>query len=141
VTFVDASAWVALFDARDGHHDEASTYYRLLIDDLDEPIVTSNWMVYEALFVVKSHAGYESMYELRRSLSQRVGITVVRVSEQAEQEAIDLFIDPAYRNRRWSVVDCANVVIANEHGCQDFFAFNPRGYPELCGRYGIQVVP
>jgi predicted nucleic acid-binding protein len=138
---VDASAWVALFDARDGHHEEASMYYRLLIEDLDEPIVTSNWTVYEALSVVKNHAGHDSMYELRRSLSQRVGITVIRVSEQAEQEAVSLFIDPAYRNRRWSVVDCANVVIASESGCQDFLAFNPRDFPELCGYYGIHEVP
>lgn len=141
MTFVDASAWVAPFDARDGHHEEASEYYHLLIEHLDEPIVTSNWTVYEALSVVKNHASYESMYELRRLLYEGAGILVVRVSEDAEEEAVNLFASPVYRTRRWSVIDCANVVVARQNRCQEFFAFNPRDYPELCGRYGISVVP
>ena len=114
MTFVDASAWVALFDARDGHHEEAGEYYRLLIEDLDELIVTSNWTVYEALSVVKSHAGYENMHELMQLLYQGVGMTVAMVSEEAEMEAVNLFANPVYRNKRWSVVDCANVVTANQ---------------------------
>ncbi|MFQ5934081.1 MAG: type II toxin-antitoxin system VapC family toxin [Dehalococcoidia bacterium] len=140
MVFVDASAWVALFDSRDEHHEEAKEYWHLLIEELDLPISTSNWTVYEAYTVVKSHAGYRQMIELKNLLDWTT-ISVTTVTDEDEQDALRVFTDRAYRNKGWSVVDCANVVLAGRIGCEEFFAFNPRDYPQLCGLYGLKVAP
>jgi predicted nucleic acid-binding protein len=54
--FVDASAWVAFFNRRDGHHAEARERMAQLLR-AGTPLVTSTWTTYEAITIMRSKLG------------------------------------------------------------------------------------
>lgn len=138
MTFIDASAWIAIFNPRDQWHEKARDYYEFLVD-FDEILVTSNWTLYEALNRIKQ-VRYQLMIDLL-DMGQRNLITIVKVNEAEENEALQLFVRPEYQSRGWSVIDCVNVICARNKNCGTLFHFNPRDYPELCSLYEIQAEP
>ncbi|MFQ5901465.1 MAG: type II toxin-antitoxin system VapC family toxin [Thermodesulfobacteriota bacterium] len=61
--FVDASAWIALYHKRDKYHKQAWKVYENILDK-GIRIVTTNWVAYEALSLLKSRASYNAAKSL-----------------------------------------------------------------------------
>ncbi len=134
--FVDASAWVAVTNAKDRYHDEATRVYRRLLRSA-VPLITTTWTSYEALTIVKARLGYNQAALLWQRMQRPSVVDLVAVDERIEAEALELFWE--YKDKDWGVVDCASLVVMDGTGCRQAFAFD-RHFIEASQQYGFSLV-
>jgi uncharacterized protein len=134
--FIDASAWVALGNKRDQYHTQAATLYDQILDE-QLARITSTWVIYEALSILKSRAGYKTAEKLWERVNDPEVTQFVRVDEAIEDEALDLFFD--HRDKDWGVVDCSSLIIMNKLGCQMAFAFD-RHFSQAAKQYAFAIL-
>ncbi|OGQ77812.1 MAG: hypothetical protein A3F90_19295 [Deltaproteobacteria bacterium RIFCSPLOWO2_12_FULL_60_19] len=134
--FVDASAWVAIINAKDSNHTQAASVYRRLLQS-SVPLITSTWTAYEALTIVKTKLGYSQAERLWQRLQRLSVIDLVTVDERIEAEALELFW--GYTDKDWGVVDCASLVVMDGTGCRQAFAFD-RHFVEASHQYGFSIL-
>ncbi len=134
--FVDASAWVAITNRKDAFHEEALRLFRRLLQS-KTPLITSTWTAYEALTIVKTRLGYSQAEKLWERIRRPSIVELVAVDERIEAEALELFWQ--YRDKDWGVVDCASLVVMDEAGCNQAFAFD-RHFVEASQQYGFSIV-
>lgn len=134
--FVDASAWVALLNPTDKWHTMASSIYRRLIDERIT-MITTNWMLYEALSVLKARGGLYRAEELWNNVMESDLVQVIRITEQIEEAGLDIFF--RYRDKPWGVVDCISFVVMREIECFEAFAFD-RHFAEAAQQMGFKVL-
>ncbi|MBI2862580.1 MAG: type II toxin-antitoxin system VapC family toxin [Chloroflexi bacterium] len=133
--FVDASAWVAAFYARDDHHERSRDIW-LAATGGDWPLVTSNWTLYEALTVLRSRASYQHAQQLW-AFVQESAVTIVDAKE-VEDEALRLFW--RYKEHTFSVVDCANFLVIRDRRCPKVFAFDDNHFGPAAGLFGFELL-
>lgn len=134
--FVDASAWVAILNGKDRYHDEAVRIYRRLLQSLT-PLITSTWTAYEALTIVKTRLGYTQAERLWEIIQRPSVVDLVKIDEHVEAEALELFWE--YKDKDWGVVDCSSLVVMEETGCRQAFAYD-RHFVEASQQYGFALV-
>ena len=134
--FVDASAWVAITNAKDRYYDEAIRVYRRLLRSLT-PLVTSTWTAYEALTIVKTRLGYSQAERLWQLVQRPSVVDLIRVDERVEAGALELFWE--YRDKDWGVVDCASLVVMEAVRCHQAVAFD-RHFVDASQQYGFSLV-
>ncbi|MBI3001624.1 MAG: PIN domain-containing protein [Deltaproteobacteria bacterium] len=134
--FADASAWVAITNTKDRYHAEATGVYRRLLQSA-VPLITSTWTAYEALTIVKTKLGYSQAERLWQRIQRPSVVDLVTVDERMEAEALEFFWK--YKDKDWGVVDCASLVIMDEVGCRQAFAFD-RHFIEASQQYGFSLV-
>ena len=134
--FVDASAWVAITNAKDSFHTQAVRVYRRLLQSA-VPLITSTWTAYEALTIVKTKLGYSQAERLWQRLQRASVVDLVTVDNMIEAEALELFW--RYKDKDWGVVDCASLVVMDGSGCRQAFAFD-RHFVEASSQYGFSLV-
>lgn len=135
--FVDASGWVAAWNRRDQYYDVA----RSLLDaclDREIELVTTNWTAYEALSLLQSRTGADRAAELWGILTDKEAVTLLDVTPEIERRALGLFC--GYRDKTWSGVDCASLVVMEELGCRQVIAFD-RHFVEASRQRGLEVLP
>jgi predicted nucleic acid-binding protein len=113
--FIDAGFWIALFNRRDEHYDEARTTWRQVIRARWSAI-TTNWTLYEALTYFNCRLGRYDIAVAALDLVSTSSV-IIRVEETLlENRSLEIF----YRNadKRWSVFDCANFACIEQHQCQ-----------------------
>jgi len=59
MVIVDASAWIALYHKRDNYHQSAWIVYEQSLNEARK-FLTSNWVAYEALTILKSRSSYKA---------------------------------------------------------------------------------
>ena len=133
--FVDASAWVAITNRTDRVHGEALRIYHRLLRS-QTPLMSSTWTAYEAVTIVKTKLGYSQAERLWQRMLQPSVVTLIKVDEGIEEEALGLFW--SFRDKDWGVVDCASLRIIEETGCQQVFAFD-RNFTEASKQYGFSL--
>jgi predicted nucleic acid-binding protein len=119
--FVDASGWIAGANRRDTYHDAARPILDACFAD-GVHLITTNWTAYEAISIVKSRAGLEGAEKLWSLLQNPQAVEFVRVTEEIEAAALDLFF--RYRDKNWGVVDCASLVVMERLGCRQALAYD-----------------
>ncbi len=134
--FVDASAWVAITNKRDRHHNEALRVYGGLLRSV-VPLITSTWTAYEALTIVKTRLGYNQAERLWERIQRPSVVDLVTVDERIEAEALELFWE--YKDKDWGVVDCASLVVMDGTDCRQAFAFD-RHFVEASQQYGFSLI-
>lgn len=134
--FVDASAWVAITNRKDRFHDEALRVFRRLLQSRT-PLITSTWTAYEALTIVKTRLGYSHAEQLWERMQRPSVVELVAVDERVEAEALELFWQN--KDKDWGVVDCASLVVMDESGCRQAFAFD-RHFVQASQQYGFSLV-
>lgn len=131
--FIDASAWVALADARD----HEAPRMRVLMADLRRKhaqFATTNWTLYEAL-AVSQRAGKGAAIDLHRRALRLARL--VFVSHEEEREALRRFLD--WDDKYASVVDHANVLVASRQRCDAIVSFDSDFVP-LAGAAGLTLL-
>lgn len=135
--FVDASAWLAITNRRDQLHSVARSFLDLCLGRRVR-LATTNWTAYEALSMLKSRAGWEQATHLRSLLDDSRAVDLVRVTEEIELRALDLFF--AYRDKTWGVVDCASLIVMEDLGCRQAFGFDHH-FVEASRQRGFEAAP
>ena len=134
--FVDASAWVAITNRKDRNRGDAVKIFQRLLST-QTALVTTNWTVYEALTIVKSHLGFSQAERLWQRITSRAVVELVAVDEQIETDALDLFW--RYQDKTWGVVDCSSLVVMQAVGSRSAFAYD-KHFVKASRQFGFTVV-
>ncbi|MBI2237244.1 MAG: PIN domain-containing protein [Actinobacteria bacterium] len=131
-TFVDTSAFFALFVAEDEHHDRAAHWFRRVAAEGEERLVTHNYVVVESVSLVHRRLGAALT---RMFLEDVLPACEVRfVQEPLHTRATSAFL--AGLGRRPSFVDRVSFEMMREARIRQAFAFDPD-----FAREGFETVP
>lgn len=136
MVFIDASAWIALYHKRDKYHkSDWLTYEQLL--NRSRKFLTTNWVVYEAITILKSRASYEAAKTLWDILQDPELSQVVHIDRELENKAVDIFW--SYQDKRWGVVDCSSMLLMEREKCSLAFGYD-RHFVEATKQYGFTML-
>lgn len=122
--FVDSSAWIALLNARDQHHDEAKTIF----DSLPQRrmrIITTDYVIDETITRLRydsSHSEAVKFLNFIDSIEQQGLLTIVSIDSSLFQEARRLFVQ--LDSASLSFTDCASFAVCQKHEIVESFAFD-----------------
>ncbi len=136
MVFVDASAWIALYHKRDKYHEPAWVIYEQLLSQARK-FLTSNWVAYEAISILKSRASYGAAKTLWDILQDTELSQVVYIDRKLEEGAVDLFW--RYQDKRWGVVDCTSILLMEREKCSVAFGYD-RHFIEATRQYGFTLL-
>lgn len=119
--FIDASTWIALYHKRDKYHEPAWVIYEQLLSQARK-FLTSNWVAYEAISILKSRASYGAAKTLWDILQDTELSQVVYIDRKLEEGAVDLFW--RYQDKRWGVVDCTSILLMEREKCSVAFGYD-----------------
>lgn len=117
-TFVDTSAWYALLDGGDPHHDAAARHWGDLLST--ESVVTHSYVLVETLALVQARLGVAAVETFVNELSAPA--EVVRIDRELHQRAITALL--AARRRRISFVDWTSFEVMRQRGIGTAFVFD-----------------
>ncbi|MFN7948481.1 MAG: PIN domain-containing protein [Blastocatellia bacterium] len=122
--FVDTSAWDAIADSVDQHHEEAL----LLKEEIagNYSLATTTFVLDELWTLLLLNAGYQRTVEFKKSLDilADAGILeVVHVSEEMIRDAWAVF-ERFNVDKQWSFTDCVSYVVMKQQGISEAFAFD-----------------
>lgn len=131
---VDASALVPFVVREDQWHPALRRTLIVLRSAGAPAFLTTNWTLYEALAVSRRRGAATSarLHDLVRGT-----MNVVAVPAGVEAEALDRFL--SWRDKLASVVDHANLLVAQRFGCEAILSFDVDFVP-LVRSAGIRLI-
>lgn len=117
--FVDTSFWVAVYRARDPHHDPAR---RLFLEHQRSQLVTTNHVRGETWTYLRSRAGHAHAARYLDLTEPSAALRVVHVSEALEVRAVAWL--KARDEREYSFVDATSFVVMRQQGIARVLAFD-----------------
>ena len=119
--FVDTSAFYALLDSDDSNHRKAKEEWSDLLNDLDNTLVTTNYVVIESFALAQNRLGLEAARGLQEDLLSLVNIEWT--DAETHKAGVSAFL--AASRRRLSLVDCVSLELMRTLGIKTSFAFDP----------------
>lgn len=119
--FVDTGAWVAISVEDDERHCRAKAEWERLIAHRAQ-LVTSNYIIDEAITTVRGFAGHAKAAELGERLFRSRLIRRLRIDEGLEQRAWALF--KKYADQVFSFTDCTSFAVMEAERIEKAFAFD-----------------
>jgi predicted nucleic acid-binding protein len=132
--FLDASAIVPLQVQSDQWYEASERVMRALRAQRGVHYVTTNWTLYEAVSLARRSSAAQSVALFARmvQLSQIVGVT-----REIELAAVDRFL--RWTDKGASVVDHANLLVAESHRCEAILSFD-RDFIPLAAAAGLRIL-
>jgi predicted nucleic acid-binding protein len=124
--FIDQSAFQAYLDSHDPRHIKARSLF-LELDDLERPLVTTNFIVFEIHDWLRDQAGYDSAQFFLNAIEktlQKGLLSVLPIHEEFEHDARELLLE--YPEHEFSLVEALTVAVVGRHQIQRVFSFNPK---------------
>lgn len=120
MVYLDTSSFLAVMDADDKFHEEASGIWKSLVESGTQ-LVCSNYVVVETSALLQRRLGVEAL----RSFYTNVwsGLTVIWIDNDAHLAGAEAVL--AARRRSLSLVDCISFIVARRAGIEKVFAFDP----------------
>ena len=120
--FIDTGALVALYDSHDQYAPKAQDVAKTLSKS-KVVLVTSNFVVDEALTLILKRAGYKRALKFGQALLEKERIKVVNIDENLQQEAWEVFKE-YNKDKNWSFTDCTSFVVMKGLGIEEVFTFD-----------------
>ncbi len=120
--FVDTGAWIALLNQRDRYHDRARSFQRELSRGAYGRIITTDYVLAEAVTYLRLHAAGDSAQEFRRGVVQSDSLQVVWTSPERFWEAWQRLENR--RDKDWSFTDCLSFVTMESLNIRVAFGFD-----------------
>lgn len=119
--FIDTSALLAVLDADDDCHPEASPVWERIISSDSETFLTTNYVVLELFAVVQRRLGMKAV----RTLDQGIlpVVTVEWVTPEDHRSGVSALLVSG--RRRLSLVDTVSFTVMRRLGLVKCFAFDP----------------
>jgi predicted nucleic acid-binding protein len=133
--FVDASAWIAFMNGKDGNHRAAMETLSRLLDE-GAHLTTTTWAAYEALSLIKTRVGHEAAKKLWDMLNKNS--LLIKVNGEIEAAGLKLFF--GYKDKTWGVTDCTSIALMQLLGYSQAFAFDEH-FVEAGKQSGFEVIP
>lgn len=118
---VDSSAYMALTERRDGHHQQARTILPQL-QRARRPLVTTNFVVAEAHALILQRSGRDVAARFLSELRASPATTIIRVTPEDEDRAITIVV--TYADKDFSLTDALTFAVMERLGITDAFAFD-----------------
>jgi len=116
--FVDTSAWYATIDKNDRDHMAAFAK----IQNLDHPLVTSNYIFDETLTLLKTRLNSTIAIQFGQKLWNQEVATLIRITEEDEARAWAIFRQ--YEDKGFSFTDCTSFTLMERLEVNTIFAFD-----------------
>jgi predicted nucleic acid-binding protein len=116
--FVDTSAWYATIDKNDRDHMAAVAK----IQNLDHPLVTSNYIFDETLTLLKTRLNSAIAIQFGQKLWNQEVATLIRITEEDEARAWAIFRQ--YEDKGFSFTDCTSFALVERLEVNTIFAFD-----------------
>ena len=122
--FVDTSAWCAIEDKDDVHHEEAL----LFKDEIAGTcvLVTTNYVLDETYTLLRLNLGYERTMAFHSAIEQMASgdiLRIVQISEPLGEEAWKVF-EQFNTDKEWSFTDCTSYAVMKHLNISEAFAFD-----------------
>jgi predicted nucleic acid-binding protein len=132
--FVDSSAWIALLDERDGYHRPARAIQRELLRGDHGRLVTTDYVLDEAVTYLRLHGSAALTGEFREIVSGSESVHVVWTTPERFWAAWDTLLGRP--DKRWSLTDCLSFVTMKSLAIHRAFGFDP-GFRQA----GFELIP
>lgn len=120
--FVDASAWIALFDKYDPYYQRAVAYWKEL-QRQQRKLITSDYILDEAYTLIRRGRGSLPMAIALHDLVENSSVVeIVSINETLRQDAWQLFV--TYTDKVISFTDCTCFAIMKQRGLFEAFSFD-----------------
>lgn len=122
--FVDTSAWCAIEDRDDTHHNEALQFKDEVAGTC--VLVTTNYVLDETYTLLLLNIGHQKTVDFHSTIEQmaRVGILhIQQISEALGEETWKIF-ERFNTDKEWSFTDCASYVVMKQLEIREAFAFD-----------------
>jgi predicted nucleic acid-binding protein len=121
VIYIDTSAFYAVMDHDDKFHKQAkATWTEILSEELNEQLLTSNYVLVECFALLQSRLGLPAARTFQEDILPVVQIHWV--SQEDHTSAIQTVL--AAGRRRLSLVDCSSFLVMRRLGTHTAFAFD-----------------
>jgi len=121
VIFVDTSAFLARYLARDQNHRAASEVWRRLETE-EERLLTSNFVLDELFTLLARRSSYAYSARRARVVMASRRLEILRPDEEIEIAALDLF--EKFADQKISFTDCTSFALMRSKGLRRVFAFD-----------------
>jgi uncharacterized protein len=119
--FVDTSAWVALADKDDAHHQRAVSVYPSLLKT-QRSLVTSNLVKAETYIVILNELGHPSALHFLERIKTSPRILKVHSTPEIEAEAEEIL--SKYSDQDFSYTDAVSFAIMKRQKIRKAFSFD-----------------
>lgn len=122
--FVDTSAWIALSNQRDRHHDDASAIYSTLAQRNAQLLMT-DYVIDETITRLRydvSHATAVQFLNFVEHAEETDVLTIVEIDATLFREAKRLFRQ--YADATLSFTDCTSFAVCQTHRIFEAYAFD-----------------
>lgn len=119
--FVDASAWIALTEADDKHHEEAKKAYSRAIQDYDK-FVSTNLIIAESHALIRRDLGHLPSIQFLDGTKKSLRVVYVYSSEDLEEEAMKSL--RKYKDHAFSYADAVSFAVMKQRGITDVFTYD-----------------
>ena len=122
--FVDTSAWDALADSGDPHHETALLFRNDIAGNCK--LLVTNYIFDELYTLLLMNLGYQQTIHFKRQLEMLIEnnlLQVVWVSKELETEAWTIF-EQFNADKCWSFTDCVSYAVMRQLGIYEVFAFD-----------------
>ena len=117
--FTDTSAFYALMDRSDQHHEQARDHFGMLLENEYE-LTTSNYVVVETTALLQNRLGFGAADLWYRDI---LGIVDVLWIEPLSHElAFELWL--SLGRRKLSLVDCTSFIVMRQHKIGSVYGFD-----------------
>lgn len=117
--YIDTSAFYAIMDRSDGHHDQARHIWLNLVEN-ENSLHTSNYVVVETTALLQNRLGFEAANLWYQNVMGIVDILWVDCA--VHQTAYELWL--GLGRRKLSLVDCVSFVIMRSYDIETVFGFD-----------------
>ena len=120
--FIDSSAFLALEDESDEHHEEAIRFrdHDLLSGNYE--FITTSYILDETLTLIRSRLGILPSINFSKKIRKSQIVKILSVTKEEEEKALDLF--EKYDDKTFSFTDCISFVMMQDLGIHEAFTFD-----------------
>lgn len=119
--FVDTSAWLAMNDKSDQHHEETETRAALVRTKRIE-MITSDYVIDESLTIIRMRVSHQAAVLFGESVLKSGIVTIADVKLEDRLAAWELF--RKYSDKEFSFTDCTSFVLMKKMKLHLSFTFD-----------------
>ena len=119
--FVDTSAWLALADSNDMHHQKAASSFPVILKN-SQKLYTTNMVLSEAYTLLREELGHKAAMTFLISINTSPRIKVLYSDREIEKEAQELL--PKFYDQPFSYTDAVSFIFMQKLKMKKAFSFD-----------------
>ena len=120
--FINTSAFLALEDESDQHHEEALRFRDKVLSGGNYEIITTSYILDESLTLIRARLGIKASIDFSKKIRKSKVVEILPVTKEIEEDALDLF--EKYDDKDFSFTDCVSFSVMLKMGIKEAFAFD-----------------